>query len=184
LSHVLNALGDISHIMEDYSRAREVYEESLSLLRRLNARTDIPASLHNLGRVALAQGEVEEAKQLFTEALRLQIGHKDRGGIAECLAGLAGVAGAEEQPERAARLFGAAAALREGPAPQGWSAELVDYERNLERARAQLGPEPAKQAIWEAAWQEGRAMVLGERGMEQAIEYALACSIPRSPRTM
>jgi predicted ATPase/class 3 adenylate cyclase len=168
LSHALNSLGDVLRMIGEYARAREVYEESLSLFRRLDARIDIPASLHNLGHVALALGEVEEAKGLFTEALRLQTSYKNRSGIAESLAGLAGVAGAKKQPERAARLFGAAASLRELPGPHDWAAEHADYERNLESARAQLD-----EATWETAWQEGRAMALGERRMERAIEYAL-----------
>jgi tetratricopeptide (TPR) repeat protein len=155
--------------MGDYARAGELYEESLSLWRRLKAQTNIPTTMHNLGHVALAQGRVEDAKKLFVEALHLQTGYKDSVGIAECLAGLAGVAGAQKRPERAARLFGAAEALYEalGVIPHVWPAERADYERNLGSARAQLD-----EATWEKAWQAGRAMLTSEGGMEQVIAYA------------
>ena len=117
----------------------------------------------NLGHVALAQGDVGRATQLFVEALHLHRAQKNQLGMAECLAGLAGVAGAEAQPARAARLFGVAAAVREALGARVWPAEQADYERNLQRTRAQVDA-----AAWEAAWAEGRAMSL-----EQAIAYAL-----------
>jgi predicted ATPase/class 3 adenylate cyclase len=168
LAQALNSLGDIARLKQDYARARELYEESLGLYRLLNDRSDIPASLHNLGHVALAQGDIAEAKKLFAEALQLQVSRKNRHGVAECLAGLAGVAGAEKEIERAARLFGAAEAIREDMGALTYAAELADYERNLAAARAQLGGDPAKEAAWDGAWQEGRAM-----SIEQAIAYAL-----------
>jgi hypothetical protein len=45
-----------------------------------------------------------------------------------------------------------------------YAAELADYKRNLAIAQSQLDGEPGKQAAWEKAWQEGRAM-----SIEQAI---------------
>jgi predicted ATPase len=168
LAQALNSLGDIARLTRDYPRARELYEESLALYRQLKVRSDIPASLHNLAHVALAQGDLGEAKKLFKEALQLQVGRKNRHGVAECLAGLAGVAGAENQIDRAACLFGAAAAIRDAIGALMYAAELADYERNLANARAQLDGRRAREAVWEKAWQEGRAM-----SIEQAVAYAL-----------
>ncbi|HEY0070409.1 MAG TPA: tetratricopeptide repeat protein, partial [Chloroflexia bacterium] len=62
LSQVFNSLGDMSRIEGNYAQAKEFYEESLSLYRRLHIKSDIPASLHNLGHVALAQGDTDTAR--------------------------------------------------------------------------------------------------------------------------
>jgi hypothetical protein len=118
----------------------------------------------------LHQGDPVQAATCFAEGLALsrEIGY--RYGIAFNLAGMAGVAAAGGRPERSARLFGAAQALFDA---MGQVVELVDrieYDRNREIARAQLGGE-----AFAAAWAAGRALSL-----EQAIAGALelAAEVP------
>jgi hypothetical protein len=123
---------------------------------------DIPASLHNLGHVAAAQGDYRRAREFFGESMALHVRLGNNRGVGESLAGLAGLAAAEGQPERAARLFGAAG-LREAAGPTMWPAERTTYERNLATARAQLD-----ESAWAAAYAEGQAMT-----PEQAVAYAL-----------
>ena len=151
--------------------ARERMREGEGLLERRVASGIMSRAVS--GYVALAHGDYEGAKRLFDESLARHRELANSMGVAESLAGLAGVAAAaarvaapmkeQGEAERAARLFAASEALREASGGPQWPAERAEWNRYLSMAQAQLGEE-----IWQAAWQEGRAM-----SMKQAIEYAL-----------
>ncbi len=79
------------------------------------------------------------------------------------MTGLAKVAGLQGFAQRAARLWGAAEGLREVMGTPLSSPELAEYERDVAATSTQID-----EALWQAAWQEGRTMSL-----EQAIDYAL-----------
>ena len=155
----------------DYDRANTLYTESLYLYRELGVKRDIPASLHNLGHVALARGDNRKATEFFKEGLTLHQELGDKFGAAECVVGLAGVAAALQQPVRAARLLGISLRLREALSDTSWLVEQTTYERYAADVRAWLD-----EASWRVALQEGQAM-----SMEQAIEYALEDSVGSRP---
>jgi hypothetical protein len=69
------------------------------------------------------------------------------------LEGVAGVAAADGQPERVARLLGTAEALRETIGAPMSPADQAQVERVVAAARAQYD-----EAMWQAAWNAGRAM--------------------------
>jgi hypothetical protein len=104
-------------------------------------------------------------------ALGRELGEKR--GIASSLAGLGGmdVRGAgvevgvrqEVQVERGVRLLGAVEGLLQSMDAVLDREYRESYERSVLQARTQL-----REAAFEKAWQEGRAM-----SMEQAIAYAL-----------
>jgi tetratricopeptide (TPR) repeat protein len=163
VAQLLNNLGEVARCEGDYGRAARFYEESLASFRALGSTSgDIARSIHNLGYVAHAQGDEDQATACFTESLRLFQERGSKRGIIECIAGLAGVVGAQGQGERAARLLGATAAHFEAIGAAMWSADRIDYQRNVAAIRAVLG-----EAAFAAAWDAGRALTL-----EQAIAEA------------
>jgi len=76
---------------------------------------------------------------------------------------LAGPVGAKGQPERAARLLGASEALHDALGLGPTISDQHEINGYVAAVRAQLD-----EAVFEAAWAEGRAMSL-----EEAIAYAL-----------
>jgi hypothetical protein len=124
--------------------------------------------LHNSAYVVLRQGDGRQAAASFGESLVLYQDLKRKHGVIECLIGLACVAaatvGGQPAPaERAARLFGAAEGLFEATGGGLAAADQAEHDRYLALAREQLD-----EAVFGAAWAEGRAMT-----MEQAVAYAL-----------
>ncbi len=150
-----------------------MYKESGALLREAGDRWGFTRSLAGSAAAALHQGNTEQAKLLFEVTLALWRELGNRAGIIQCLARLAAVAGAMGQLEsppqrvealqRAIRLFGAADALLQATGFLLDVADRAEFDRNLAAIRAQLD-----EAVFAAAWQEGRAMTL-----EQATAYAL-----------
>ncbi len=163
--HVSTSLGELARLQDDYERARIYYEKSLALSRELGSKEFTAINLLNMGYVEKHQGEYERATELFKEYLILyrELGRMD--SITVSLAGLGGAAGVQRLPIRAARLLGAAAALLEalGADSRMDPADRAEYDRDVAAVRAQLD-----EALFVAAWAEGRAMTL-----EQAIAYAL-----------
>jgi tetratricopeptide (TPR) repeat protein len=64
----LGGLGQRAYARQAYTKARQLYEESLSLRKKVGIQWAIGASLNNLGAVALALGEVDVAKARYWEA--------------------------------------------------------------------------------------------------------------------
>jgi inorganic triphosphatase YgiF len=85
-------------------------------------------------------------------------------GIAECLITLAQLAGANGKALHAAQLYGAADAINEAASASIAPDERVGYERAVAEARSQAG-----EALFAAAWAEGRAMTI-----QEALAAALA----------
>jgi predicted ATPase/class 3 adenylate cyclase len=160
----LNNLGWAALCQEDYERAAELCRESRSLAESMGRMDLLRHGGPNLGWVSLGQGDHAEAAVLFKEALAFFREVGDQVNIAEVLEGFAGVAGAQGEGERAARLYGIADSLRETIGAPLLPGDRPRYERQLKAARSLVD-----EAVWEAAWEEGRAMTLDE-----AVSYALA----------
>ncbi len=148
----------------DYEGAAALFEEGLTLSRKVGDKRVIANALTGLGTLARLRGDYERAAALFMENLTLFGELRFKLRIGDCLEALAGVACAQGHFERAARLFGAAEAMREAIAVPIWPVTLTEHNRNVTAVRMGLGEE-----TFTSAWGEGRAMP-----MEQAIAYALA----------
>jgi hypothetical protein len=86
-----------------------------------------------------------------------------RDGVVNALEGWAGLAAACGDARRAARLFGAAEGVRADIHRPLAPCDLMEHERAVAVARAQLDA-----ATFMTAWTEGRTMPL-----EEAVTYAL-----------
>jgi tetratricopeptide (TPR) repeat protein len=162
----LGSLGDLARLRGDYSRAKELYEESLPLWE--GNWFGVGWNLQNLGDVAQYYGDAPRAETLFKESLDYHNRAGEREYMAEALAGLAGVAAVEGQPERAARLFGAAEALRDAIHLSIRVYNRAPYDRYWPMAQAS-----SDEKTLARAWAEGKAMSL-----QQAIDYALTGEMP------
>jgi non-specific serine/threonine protein kinase len=160
----LTNLGDVAYHEGDYPIARALHEESAAIFRDLGDRPALATSLSNLGDVACTQCDYNSARAFHEESLEIQRAQGDRARIAPALEGLAKVAVAFSMPGRAARLWGAAERLREDIGAPKSPSERPPYDRAISAARVGLGDD----AVFDSAWQQGRAMSL-----EEAIEYAL-----------
>jgi predicted ATPase/transcriptional regulator with XRE-family HTH domain len=152
-----NYQGDVARLRGDYVIAAERYEASLPLLRQANAKSEIPAVLHNLAHVVLAQGDLLRAQRLFTESLELHRANGNQMGMAECLIGLAAVALTQGQPQRTATLLGAIDTLLSPLNVPLFAAEQAIYQQTKEAVQEALGVEK-----WLAGKEIGRAMSLAE----------------------
>jgi tetratricopeptide (TPR) repeat protein len=126
-----NYQGDVARRRGDLAEAAAQYRAALPLLREARARSEIPAVLHNLALVILAQGNARRACALLAEAFGL---HREVGnsmGMAECLNGLAATLLALGRPEPAALLLGALDALLENLRVPLFAAEQALYNQTV-----------------------------------------------------
>jgi len=92
--------GTLVYRMGDLDRAREFYQEALSVLSRVGTDQQIGSAYRNLGNIAFGRGENDEAERRYEASL----GHYRRAnstlGIAGCLNNLSVVALAREDVDR------------------------------------------------------------------------------------
>jgi tetratricopeptide (TPR) repeat protein len=159
---LLNNLGEMARITNDYKRARALYEECLAATPATN-NDSRAVGLLNLGLVTTSQGDYAAARSFFLESLKVIRSLGDQPTTASCLEGLAGVYGLQGQPKEGAWLLGAAEALRKTPNLPVQTGERAHYESSVAALRAGLS-----EAVFAAAWAEGSTVT-----REQAIEHAL-----------
>ena len=166
---VLVWLSRVALAQGDDGEAQRRLDEGLALFRELDDHAGTARALWQAARLARHRDQFERATALLKEGLVLvrgtEIGHFEGDHIVqfEQVEGLAGLAAVEGAAVRAARLFGAAAAQRSMAGLVITPPDQEGYKRDIAAACAQLDD-----AMWGAAWAEGRAMTL-----EQAIAYAL-----------
>lgn len=140
----------------NFTEARHLLDEALTLARSAQHQRLIAGILHNLAYVELQEGQYEKAAGMLAAALRIHKSLDRELGIVQILLGYGALACDREQFELGARLFGAAEAWRER---LGQSVDPFDrielatgnVER-LDRARSALG------ATFDRVWAEGRAL--------------------------
>ena len=153
IAHCRNGLGELARLEGDYDVAQEHYQACLELFRDMGNVNGICFSLHNLAHVYMHNGDFDHAMAMLDEGLALYRGLGNRLGIAMCVSAMSGVALHRGDARRAARLLGAAQALLDEIGALLDPADLMEYKRHEEEARAKLG-----EAAFVAAWAEGRAM--------------------------
>ena len=152
-AHCANGLGELARLLGDYDTARHYYESCLAIFRGAGHSQGIGFVLHNLSHVYLREGDHARAGALLDEAMALYRVLGNRLGTAMCVAAMSGVALGQGEAQRAARLLGAAQALLESVGALLDPADVMEYRRNEDAARARLG-----EAAFLAAWAEGHAM--------------------------
>jgi tetratricopeptide (TPR) repeat protein len=65
------SLGEVSFVMEEFDKARDLYMKSLELYREADNKAGIARTLSRLGDVAYELGEQDEAKKLYQDSLNL-----------------------------------------------------------------------------------------------------------------
>jgi class 3 adenylate cyclase/tetratricopeptide (TPR) repeat protein len=75
---VLKSAGTLANQQGDLARARQMYEESLSILRELDDKPGVASLLNNLGVVAMHQEDYPTAQPLYEESLAImrEIGYR------------------------------------------------------------------------------------------------------------
>ena len=81
-TNVLKSAGSLANQQGDHERARQMYQESLAILRELDDKPRVAYLLNNLGNVAIFQEDYEAARPLFEESLAImrEIGYRSAVG--------------------------------------------------------------------------------------------------------
>ncbi len=109
-----------------YGLARELLQKSLSMARRLEAKSEIAFSLNLLGNVLEVQGEREEALLLYEESLQISQELGDQPAIAGSLHNLGGAAVNQGDFAHAKSRFGQSLARYQMLESQAGTAHVLD----------------------------------------------------------
>ena len=171
IAMALNLSGDLRRCQRNYRQARLFYEESISILRELEAVRDLASALHNLGYTCLHLGEVERARDLLNESISMQQAQWNTPGMAECLLGFAALAVECGLPAAAGRLLAAAVAIGGQRIATSWAATRMEYEYYLALVRSQLDEEEflTEQAVGSALSLEQALVYVENLPLEGAI---------------
>jgi non-specific serine/threonine protein kinase len=104
-SKALLAAGTMAKTISDYSKARTLYEEALSISRELGVQRRVAAALGNLGMVAAEQGDYPAAIAWHEQSLAIWRELGDRLGIARDLISLGNVVHAQGDALAARSLY-------------------------------------------------------------------------------
>ncbi|NJL57571.1 tetratricopeptide repeat protein [bacterium] len=105
LADSLKHLGNIADSRGEYTRATDLFQQSLAIKQQLGDQYGISLSLMNLGVIAKMQGEYERATDLFQQSLTIKQQLGEQQGIAMILNNLAGIAHIQEEYTDAINLY-------------------------------------------------------------------------------
>jgi len=166
-------LSNLAMSIHEQGRAEEavtLFEESLTLFRRLGDSLLTSQALNYIGRAELHQGHVQSAEKRFQESLAMARELKDPLLTILGLERFAELAIATRTPIGAPIMWGAAARLREEIGALLPFNEADQFKGVVAAARATLGDE-----AFNSAWHEGHSMKL-----EEVIRYAVErCGVRR-----
>jgi predicted ATPase/class 3 adenylate cyclase len=80
-ARALRTAGTLAEACSEFTRARDLLGQSITLLRGLQQPKDLATSLNNLGAIAAHQGDYEEARRAYEESLELKRTLEDTTGI-------------------------------------------------------------------------------------------------------
>jgi ATP/maltotriose-dependent transcriptional regulator MalT len=89
IAWLLCDLGEMAYHQGDYTRAAALFEQSLTIRRKLGNQEEVAWTLHLLGEVALAQGDNLTAQTYEEERLRIEHERGNKQGMAAALTSLA-----------------------------------------------------------------------------------------------
>jgi non-specific serine/threonine protein kinase len=112
-AQTLCLVGRMTYNQDDYTAARLLYEESLTLFQKLGDKRGLASVLKELGFLAFAQGDYEQAQTLNAAALASYRGLEDKWGIAGALFHLGHVARMQDNYAAARSYYEEALALNQ-----------------------------------------------------------------------
>ncbi|MFN8637845.1 MAG: tetratricopeptide repeat protein, partial [Chloroflexota bacterium] len=169
----LVTLGRITLQRGDLRRARRLLKESLPILDEVGSKAGRATALWALATLARRQSDLRAANTLCQEALEISHTIGNRTNVARLLEELAGIAVDRQRMEDAVRLFATASALRERIGAPIAPRFRPAHDRDLERARAELG-----ERAFAELWSEGRTLTV-----RRAIDDALNGEATGTPPT-
>ena len=165
IAGLLNDLGNMAFAQADYSAARALQAECLTLAREIGDKSDMAYALFVLGLADLAEHKPEAREHILHSLhLRQEMGRQLQQSSS--LIGVAGLALEEGKPHFAAQLLGAVeSALKILNAVAEPDVKFF-HEQMLAAAREQLG-----EAAFQSAWEQGSKWSLEETVMRAMEEY-------------
>ena len=161
---ILTGAGHLAHNQGDYTTARVLFAESLTLWREIGNTRGIASALNDLGWMAWRQGEYAVARTLSAESLALCQDLGETQGIATALTNLGWIAHHQGDYAAAQALFAESLALR----------RVLEDKRGVAFALMGVGWARSRQGAYSAAaalFEEARGL-FREVGMKQLLAFA------------
>jgi hypothetical protein len=130
---VLSDLGQLHRDAGDYDQATELLGASVAILRDLDERPHLAATLHGLGDLALDRDDLDTAASRYSESLGLA--SEEPLVTASCLAGIAVVLAKRRHSGQAATLWGAVMGAEHRLGFRMHPVEQRRYEKHLDILR-------------------------------------------------
>ena len=150
----------------DYSSAETIFNDGVRVSREIGMKINEAYCLMFLAALKMRSGNFQQARDNLQESARIFIDVRDRFGPMMSLIYFAELAKVESKLEVATKLFAAVAAICKAAGITLFPIERATLDRSVAELRTQL-----REASFNAAWAEGRAMTL-----EQAVAYAIRWS--------
>ncbi len=147
-------LGECHLILGELEAARACFEAGLATFKTTGGHEGALILTHHLARVEFAEGRLAQAAAGFLQTLKISEDSDYQQMRARSIAGLGGVAVRAGWPHIGAQLLAAADRMIAQLAPFLFPCDKLEYARLADEARQTLG-----EAIFETAWQRGRALL-------------------------
>ena len=183
---MLNNLGILANEQGDHDCARDFYDRSVAIYRRLNLRSQLAAALSNLGSCHLSLDDPESARPALDEALNLQQQLGEQFNCANTLHNLAEMHLALGDPDSARRRFAETQRLRRalGTRDDGLTSLETLARIALAEALPQLAVLLYAAAAHSSETQEARPGPATQMRLDHGISEARALLPPDECRTL
>jgi predicted ATPase/DNA-binding SARP family transcriptional activator len=166
LSWTLTFLGDVALNQNEWDEARSIYEEVVTILRKIGEKNFLAYSVRRLALLAWREKDYRKATALCKESLDLNRELGDLRGVLACIAGFTDIAVSQRKVERAAQIMAAVESQLVSMGMQLLPLDKMEYERNLSHLRAKLDEKTLNKF-----WKKGNGMSL-EETIALALEEA------------
>lgn len=125
LANALNRAGTLMRYQQEYGKAQEFLERSISIYGALGERRGVASALINLANVLNSMGEYAQAAVLYERSLAVYRALQDTLGTAVVLYNLGVLAGGAQQPEQAVSFLAEALSLLESLGDKARAAQVT-----------------------------------------------------------
>lgn len=166
---MLNILGNVHRIPQDFSKAKIAYEACLAIVRQTGEKRREGIILFNMALIAYTERHFKKALSLSLDGLRVSLEADFKTELAASLHALAGAKAALGQPQDAARLLGVVDAYQESQGVSFAPNDLHFHNLIIKNVQQQLD-EPS----FKAAWSEGVRMSI-RKAAEDSLRDMRTC---------